>query len=39
VLSTWGLDLGFLQDLFVIPPLLYFVDMIMYFNFVEGFKS
>jgi hypothetical protein len=38
VLSTWGLDLGFLYDLFVIPPLLYFVDLLMYFNFGKGFN-
>jgi hypothetical protein len=39
VLSTWGLDLGFLWGLFVILPLLYFVDILMYFNFGKGFKS
>jgi hypothetical protein len=39
VLSTWGLDLGFLLDLFVIPFLLHFVDILMYSNFGKGFKS
>jgi hypothetical protein len=39
VLSTWRLDLGFLWDLFVISPLLNFVDMLMYFNFGKWFKS
>jgi hypothetical protein len=39
VLSTLVLDLGFLWDLFVIPPLLYLVDVLMYFNFGKGFKS
>jgi hypothetical protein len=36
VLSTWGLDLVFLLDLFVILPLLHFVDLLMYFNFGKG---
>jgi hypothetical protein len=31
--------LGFLWDLFVILPLLYFVDILMYFNFGKWFKS
>jgi hypothetical protein len=39
VVSTWGLDLGFLLGLFVILPLLYFVDLLMYFNFGKGLIS
>jgi hypothetical protein len=39
VLSTLGLDLGFLFDLFVILPLLHFVDLLMYFIFGKGFIS
>jgi hypothetical protein len=39
VLSSWGPDLGLLLDLFIIPPLLYFVDILMYSNFGKGFKS
>jgi hypothetical protein len=39
VLSTWGLDLGFLCGLFVILPLLYFVYILRYFNFGKGLKS
>jgi hypothetical protein len=34
-----GDDFRFLWDLFVILPLLYFVDILMYFNFGKGFKS
>jgi hypothetical protein len=39
VLSTKGLDLGFLLGLFVILPLLHFVDLLMYFIFGKGFIS
>jgi hypothetical protein len=39
MLSTWGLDLGFLLGLFVILPLLHFVVLLMYFNFGKGFIS
>jgi hypothetical protein len=39
VLSTWGLDLGFLLGLFVIVSLLHFVDTFLYSNFGKGFNS
>jgi hypothetical protein len=39
VLSTWEFDLRFLLGLFVILPLLHFVDLLMYFNFGKGFNS
>jgi hypothetical protein len=39
VLSTWGLDLGFLLSLFGILPLLHFVGLLMYFNFGKSFIS
>jgi hypothetical protein len=39
VLSTWGLDLGFLLGLFVILYLLHFVGTLMYSNFGKGFNS
>jgi hypothetical protein len=39
VLSTWGLDLGFLLGLLVILYLLHFVGTLMYSNFGKGFNS
>jgi hypothetical protein len=39
VLSTWGLDLGFLLGLFAILFLLHFVGTLMYSNFGKGFNS
>jgi hypothetical protein len=35
VSSTWGL----IRGLFVMFPLLYFVDILIYLNFGKGFKS
>jgi hypothetical protein len=39
VLSSWGLNLGVLWDLFGINPLLFLVDIEMYFNFGKGCRS